>query len=67
MGSSLVAALVFGTLGGVAFVIPGVYALMLVMSAVHGGLRTRSPGALVRIPCLMAGLHFIRGLGYLLP
>ena len=67
MGASLVAALVFGTLGGAVFVIPGVYALMLAVSAVHGSLGTRSPGGLFRIPCLMAGLHFSRGLGYVLP
>ncbi len=67
IGASLVAALVIGSLGGAVFVIPGVYALMLVVSAVHGSLRTRSPGALLRIPCLLAGLHLSRGLGYIIP
>ena len=67
LGASLVTALVFGTLGGVVFLIPGAYVLILVASAIHGSLRTRSPGALVRIPCLMAGLHISRGLGYGIP
>lgn len=67
IGASLALALVFGTLGGVVFLIPGAYVLTLAVSAVHGSLRTRSPGALIRIPCLIAGLHLSRGLGYLLP
>ncbi|MFA9453116.1 MAG: glycosyltransferase family 2 protein [Candidatus Aminicenantaceae bacterium] len=67
MGSSLAAALVFGALGGAVFVIPGAYAVMLALSAVHGSLKTHSLGGLLRIPCLLAGLHFSRGIGYLLP
>jgi len=67
MGLSLAAALVFGTLGGAVFVIPGIYALMLGVSAVHGSLRIHSFGGLLRIPCLFAGLHFSRGLGYIIP
>jgi GT2 family glycosyltransferase len=67
LGASLVSALVLGTLGGVVFLIPGAYVLMLAASAIHGSLRTRSPGALVRIPSLMAGLHISRGLGYGIP
>jgi glycosyltransferase involved in cell wall biosynthesis len=67
MGVSLLAGLLLGTLGGAVFLLPGAYALVLILSAMHGSLSTRSIGALFRIPGLMAGLHFSRGLGYLLP
>ncbi len=67
IGASLTAALVFGTLGGAVFVIPGAYAMMLGVSAIHGSLRIKSCGGLFRIPCLFAGLHFSRGLGYMIP
>ena len=64
--ASPAAALAFGALGGTVFVIPGAYLLVLAASAAHGSLRTGSPGALTRIPGLMAGLHLSRGLGYIL-
>jgi GT2 family glycosyltransferase len=67
LGASLAAAPTLGMLGGLVLVLPGSYLLTLAISAMHGAMRTRSPGALIRIPFLMAGLHLSRGLGYLIP
>ncbi len=66
-GASLAAALMNGTLGGIVLVIPGAYAALLAAAGLHGSLKLRSFGALFRIPGLLAGLHFSRGLGYIIP
>jgi GT2 family glycosyltransferase len=69
IGASLlaVAALAVPSLGIFITAVFGLYAAVLLVSAVVGAVAKRSLAAVLHIPLMLAGLHIARGLGYLFP